>query len=199
MARLVNGQTGDLKNALGLAGAMRNPTGALSNAVMEKLKNHPLYAQASQIAAQYGGDWNRAFEETAKANGIDPNPNVYNGIRYFSRALSAGGVRGLGNSLCSALRYSGGLSASNGFYMNSDRGPLIIHLADQSADTTAKFNAWAEEIGLQVVCKLASPVAYRLTPAQLATLRGYNSVSANVGTIELTYRADVALSLEDFA
>ena len=62
-------QVGGLKN---LISTMRNPAGAVNSAVMEKLKSHPLYAQASQIAAQYGGDWNRAFEETAKANGIDP-------------------------------------------------------------------------------------------------------------------------------
>lgn len=65
-------RAGGLKNALGIMGAITNPAGAVSSAIMEKLKSHPLYAQAQQIAAQYGGDWNRAFEETARANGIDP-------------------------------------------------------------------------------------------------------------------------------
>ena len=51
-----------LKNMLGI---IQNPAGAVNAAMMEKLKRHPLYAQAEQIAAQYGGDWNRAFEETA--------------------------------------------------------------------------------------------------------------------------------------
>ena len=63
-------QAGGLNNMLGL---IQNPAGAANAAFMEKLKSHPLYAQAEQIAARYGGDWNRAFEETAKANGIDPN------------------------------------------------------------------------------------------------------------------------------
>lgn len=66
-------QAGGLANLLG---AIKNPAGAVNSAVMEKLKSHPLYAQAEQIAAQYGGDWNRAFEETAKANGIDPRQIV---------------------------------------------------------------------------------------------------------------------------
>ena len=66
-------QAGGLANLLG---AIKNPAGAVNSAVMEKLKSHPLYAQAEQIAAQYGGDWNRAFEETAKANGIDPQQIV---------------------------------------------------------------------------------------------------------------------------
>ena len=76
MTSLAGGQTNGLKSVLGLMGAIKNPAGALNNAVMEKLKQHPLYAQAEQIAAQYGGDWNRAFEETAKANGIDPQQIV---------------------------------------------------------------------------------------------------------------------------
>lgn len=63
-------QAGGLKSMLGI---IQNPTGAVNATFMEKLKQHPLYAQAEQIAAQYGGDWNRAFVETAKANGIDPN------------------------------------------------------------------------------------------------------------------------------
>lgn len=62
-----------LKNMLGV---IQNPAGAVNSAVMDKLKSHPLYPQAEQIAAQYGGDWNRAFEETAKANGIDPQQIV---------------------------------------------------------------------------------------------------------------------------
>ena len=55
MARLVNGQTGDLKNALGLAGAMRNPTGALSNAVMEKLKkiDEVAYVRFASVYRQF--------------------------------------------------------------------------------------------------------------------------------------------------
>lgn len=76
MTSLAGGQTNGLKSALGLMGALKNPAGALNKAVMEKLKQHPLYVQAEQIAAQYGGDWNRAFEETAKANGIDPQQIV---------------------------------------------------------------------------------------------------------------------------
>ena len=40
---------------------------------MNALFQHPLYQQAAGIAARYNGDWRRAFVETAKENGIDPN------------------------------------------------------------------------------------------------------------------------------
>ena len=73
MTALGANQAGGLKSMLSI---IQNPAGAANAAVMERLKRHPLYAQAEQIAAQYGGDWNRAFEETAKANGIDPNQIV---------------------------------------------------------------------------------------------------------------------------
>ena len=66
-------RAGGLKSMLS---AIQNPAGAANAAFMAKLKSHPLYAQAERIAAQYGGDWNRAFEETAKANGIDPQQIV---------------------------------------------------------------------------------------------------------------------------
>lgn len=69
-------RAGGLKNALGIIGAITNPTGAANALFMEKLKSHPLYAQAEQIAAQYGGNWNLAFEETARNNGIDPQQIV---------------------------------------------------------------------------------------------------------------------------
>lgn len=56
-----------------MVGAVQNPTTLAESAVMNQLQSHPLYAKAKELADQYGGDWNRAFEETAKQNGIDPN------------------------------------------------------------------------------------------------------------------------------
>lgn len=73
IASLSMNRADGLKNMLGI---IQNPAGAANTAFMAKLKSHPLYPQAEQIAAQYGGDWNRAFEETAKANGIDPQQIV---------------------------------------------------------------------------------------------------------------------------
>ena len=63
-------QIGQLKS---VAGALRNPGTAAKNAVMAQLQNHPLYPKAKEVADRYGGDWNRAFVEVAKQNGIDPN------------------------------------------------------------------------------------------------------------------------------
>ena len=47
--------------------------------------------------------------------------------------------------------------------------------------------------GQTIVYPLAAPLTYQLTPQQLATLRGYNAVSADAGSVDVTYKADNAL------
>lgn len=56
-----------------LSEVMKNPVGVAKTNVMAQIQNHPLYAKAKEIADRFGGDWNRAFQETAKSVGIDPN------------------------------------------------------------------------------------------------------------------------------
>ena len=63
-------QVGQLKT---LVGAAKNPGGVIQNGLLTQIQNHPLFSQAKAIADRFGGDWNRAFEETAKQNGMDPN------------------------------------------------------------------------------------------------------------------------------
>ena len=48
----------------------------------------------------------------------------------------------------------------------------------------------------QLCYTLASPTTYQLTPAQVALLRGNNTVWADTGDVTLTYKQDVALLLE---
>ena len=55
----------------------------------------------------------------------------------------------------------------------------------------------APTIGAQVVYELAAPVSYQLTPAQLAALSGYNSVSTDAQTLEIQYRVDPSLAYEE--
>lgn len=71
MMALLNKQTGagTPDQMLKAVSALQAATGGNNN----ELVNHPLYKQASEIAARYNGDWMKAFTETAKANGIDPN------------------------------------------------------------------------------------------------------------------------------
>ena len=59
-----------------------------------------------------------------------------------------------------------------------------------------EFTTWLSGAGVQLLYPLATPVTYQFTPAQLATLSGYNSVTTDAGTLSVTYRADTKLSLE---
>lgn len=63
-------QVDQLRNMMA---AVKNPGVFAKNAVIAQIQMHPMYSQAKSLADQYGGDWNRAFEETARQNGIDPN------------------------------------------------------------------------------------------------------------------------------
>ena len=57
-----------IKQAAQLANAMRNPNAALASFAQQ----NPLVQQAQQIAAQYGGDYDKAFLSLCQQNGIDP-------------------------------------------------------------------------------------------------------------------------------
>ena len=58
-----------------------------------------------------------------------------------------------------------------------------------------EWTAFFSEHPMKFVYPLATPVTYQLTAAQLATLSGYNAVSADTGTLSVEYRADTALTL----
>lgn len=85
-------------------------------------------------------------------------------------------------SNCATLK-----TVSRNFYINPD----------SSIDTAADFQAWARSNNLHVIYPLEFPIAYNLTPAQLAALSGYNAVSADSGSVVVTYRADPALAYEE--
>lgn len=121
----------------------------------------------------------------------DPEVAKYNNILYFSKTLSPSGISGAENSVfCSALPSVPSLRQDNGCYVNTGGSPLIMSLRDTGIDTAQKFNAWAEENSLQIVYKLASPVTYPLTPQELKTLSGINSITSDAGTVTVSYRAD---------
>lgn len=47
----------------------QNPAGLLQ----VLMSNNPQYAEVMKLVNQYGGDPKKAFYETAKARGVDPN------------------------------------------------------------------------------------------------------------------------------
>ena len=58
-----------VKQAAELVNAVKNPDSAISSII----SRNPLVRQAQEIAAQYGGDYDRAFLGVCQQNGIDPS------------------------------------------------------------------------------------------------------------------------------
>ena len=91
------------------------------------------------------------------------------------------------------------LASLPGQYMWLGVGSAVLYwigiLDALGLSSVADFKSWLDTQNVEIVYPLASPVTYQLTAAQLATLSGYNAVSADTGTLSVTYRADTALSL----
>lgn len=74
---------------------------------------------------------------------------------------------------------------------------LSINLSE-GIDTVEKVNQFAKNLydantPIRYVYPLKNPVTYQLTPTEVATVLGYNSIYSNCGDISLTYRADPTL------
>lgn len=75
-----------------------------------------------------------------------------------------------------------------------------INISSETASSVYELGAWLDTqqtagTPLQVVYPLAAPLTYQLTPAQLATLSGYNSVSTDAASVSVTYKADTSIIL----
>lgn len=70
---------------------------------------------------------------------------------------------------------------------------IVVRDSNHATKTGAEFTAWLRENPVELLCPLTTPVTYQLTPAQLATLSGYNAVSSDAGTVSVTYKADTSI------
>lgn len=52
------------------------------------------------------------------------------------------------------------------------------------------FSSWLSTNHVNLVYTLATPVTYQLTPVEVTTLLGENTISADTGAVDVTYRAD---------
>ena len=128
-----------------------------------------------------------------------------NGLRVFALPADAWPVADndtTGNILCShaptvsanALWNSAHAAVAIGAATPTGRVQIdgVRNLDEMRAWMSAQNSAGTP---LQILYRLATPVTYQLTAAQLATLSGYNAVSVDAGTLSVEYRADTALSL----
>lgn len=62
--------------------------------------------------------------------------------------------------------------------------------------TAANYNAYLSENPIQVVYEPLDPIVYQLTPTQVTTLLGENHIWADTGDVEVTYKADTKLYID---
>ena len=119
---------------------------------------------------------------------------------YSPAQLIAGGI------MCSVLRvgvyYDGNLpnfgayKGSGGYFQPRFTFPL-----DDEIQSVANCNAWFADMlaagtPVEFIYKLATPLTYQLTPAQLTTLLGTNHIWTDCVDVSVTYRADTELFIE---
>ena len=71
--------------------------------------------------------------------------------------------------------------------LNTSKASLLVKPDTSVYDTTDKWKAYLAEHNLQVLFNLATPVEYTLTPQEVSTLVGNNTMWADTGDIEVTY------------
>lgn len=64
-----NPMMGQIKQMMGMVRTAQNPQAMINQLMI----NNPNMKQAMEIVQKYGGDAGRAFRETARENGIDPD------------------------------------------------------------------------------------------------------------------------------
>ena len=63
-------------------------------------------------------------------------------------------------------------------------------------DSASDYKTWLSTNNLKVVYELAEPVTYQLTPTEVTTLLGDNTIWADTGDTTCEYRADTKLYIE---
>ncbi|MBR2716201.1 MAG: hypothetical protein IKD79_00505 [Oscillospiraceae bacterium] len=78
---------------------------------------------------------------------------------------------------------------------------LIFYDNGTAIETAADFSTWlasqySNGTPVQVFYELDTPIAYQLTPTEIKTLLGVNNIWADTGDVEVTYRADTKLYIQ---
>lgn len=99
---------------------------------------------------------------------------------------------GISNALVASSSLS--TSQSNCFWLGvNNRNIYLIGVHESMGATLAAFKSYLANNNLQLVYPLANPVTYQLTPQEVTTLLGNNTIYADTGDVTVTYRADPTL------
>ena len=96
--------------------------------------------------------------------------------------------------LCSAYKTetaNNTYTGKQGISLQQNAADVYVYDPQTESMTTAEFKSAMS--GVQLVYKLATPQTYQLTPTEVTTLLGDNTIWADTGNTEVEYRADTKL------
>ena len=95
--------------------------------------------------------------------------------------------------ICNRLKYTGNNVANfvYGTCANLNNTSFNLWLKDSAFTDLADATAWLEANETQICYALATPQTYTLTHQQVILLKGINNITANAGTVEVKYGADI--------
>ena len=101
---------------------------------------------------------------------------------------------GVDNFISEAFTYSNQPAAS--LPVGKMRGLSNSKTVYVALDVTSVEDFRTAVDGLKIIYELNTPITYQLTPQQITTLLGINNVWADTGDVEVEYRADTKLYIE---
>lgn len=105
----------------------------------------------------------------------------------------------VGNAICSnysIVQFSTlSTGSDNNVFATLDKGNTYVTIRDTRYTDAASFKTAMN--GVQLVYELATPQTYTLTGQEVSTLLGNNNVWADSGDVEITYRRDISIVLEN--
>ena len=102
------------------------------------------------------------------------------------------------DGLCNILTLSKGTAQgqTNAFWVGAGNTRIyVIGVYDSMGATVEAFRTFLSNTNMIIVYPLATALTYQLTPTQINTLLGDNSIYADTGDTTVQYRADIQLAL----
>ena len=123
---------------------------------------------------------------------LEPNGTLtYGGIqvRYEPSPTKANGGEDA-NSDLKSNRFKTGTTSSEGEITGRNASGNVVLNMPEDVTTVEAAATWFENNNTQIWYKLATPVAYELTPVEVELLVGYNALWCDTGDVSVEYKAD---------
>ena len=99
---------------------------------------------------------------------------------------------------CSIAPTASGITAYGAMFGSGDTALYIGKaLSTWNVSSVAEIQAYLANNPMQIVYPLATPQTYQLTPTEVNTLLGENNVWADSGDVEITYRRDISIVINN--